>query len=107
MVADRAELGGCHRITAGEQGHVVPLTHQLLRQVGDDAFRAAIQFGGDALIERGHLRDSHLSHSFPRHFLHEMSLANSSEVRRKASFLLRRCVSGGKGYPNRGGVGER
>jgi len=49
---DRAELRTRLGITAREQSDFVPLFDELLRQVGDDSFRAAVEARGHTLHER-------------------------------------------------------
>src|SRR5690606_606828 len=57
--ADRHVLRRRHRSAAREQRDVVPLAHELVRQIRDDAFGASIQLRRYALIKRGDLRDTH------------------------------------------------
>lgn len=47
------------RVTAREQGNAMAASDELLREVGHDALRAAIQGGWDALVEGGDLCDPH------------------------------------------------
>jgi hypothetical protein len=46
--------------TAGEQRDVVPLLDELLGQIGDDPFRAAVQPGRHAFDERCDLGNFHI-----------------------------------------------
>src|SRR5262249_55745412 len=46
-------------VAAGEQRDLVPQPNQLLRQVGNDALRAAVQARGDTLVKGGDLCNSH------------------------------------------------
>jgi hypothetical protein len=45
-------------VTAGEQGNVLALSNELLRQERDDALGAAIQNRRDTFIQRRHLSDA-------------------------------------------------
>jgi hypothetical protein len=47
------------RIRTCKQRHLVALSHEFLGQVRDDAFGAAIELRGHALIERRNLCDPH------------------------------------------------
>src|SRR5206468_1897403 len=53
------QLGRGLAVATREQCHVVADAHQLLRQVTDDSFGAAIASWGNALYERGNLGDFH------------------------------------------------
>ncbi len=53
------QLGLRHRIAAGEQGDVVPLSYEFLGQIRDDALGASITVGRNAFIKRSDLCDSH------------------------------------------------
>ena len=58
-LAERLEPGRRAGVAAGEQSHVVALPDQLLRQVGDDPFRAPIEPRRAALEERSDLGNLH------------------------------------------------
>jgi len=53
------ELGTRSRIAAGKERYLVTLPDKLVRQIGHNAFRAAIQTGWHALDEGRNLRDLH------------------------------------------------
>src|SRR5690348_8772690 len=52
------------RISAGEQRHIVPERHQLLRQPMHHSLGAAIESGWDSLRQWSYLRAAHISLSF-------------------------------------------
>src|SRR5689334_19848448 len=45
------------RATRSEERHVVALADELFGQIRDDALRAPVVLGRDALVQRSHLRD--------------------------------------------------
>ena len=47
-------------ITAGEQSDIVPLFDELLGEIGDDPFRAAVEPGRHAFDERRYLGNFHI-----------------------------------------------
>src|SRR5712671_1930808 len=49
------------RISAGEQGHLVSLPNELLREIRHHPLGSAIKLRWTALVERSNLRNSHLS----------------------------------------------
>ena len=55
----RLQGGFCHRITGGEQCHVMTQSDQFLGQPGHNPLGAAIQGGRHAFHQGGDLRDSH------------------------------------------------
>jgi len=61
-VDGRDELARDVRIAAGEHRHVVPALNQLRGQLMDDALRAAIRRGRDALNRGRDLRDPEAAH---------------------------------------------
>src|SRR5690606_7436339 len=64
-LAHRYQLGLGLRVPRGEQGDVVSLLHELLREVGDDAFRPAVALGWNTLAQRRDLRDTESIHELP------------------------------------------
>src|SRR5438477_10511791 len=61
---DGHQPGGSVRIPGREQCHVMPSSHQLLRQRTDDAFGAAVAKWGNRFERRCELRDTQV-HVFP------------------------------------------
>jgi hypothetical protein len=55
----RLQLGARLRITAGEQGDVVPKLDQFVDQPRHDAFGAAVELGRNALGQGGDLGNAH------------------------------------------------
>ena len=58
-VARRPQHRRGPRIAAGEQRHLVALTHQLFGQIGNDPLGAAIKLRRAALVQGRNLRDPH------------------------------------------------
>ena len=62
--AQRTRTGGDQvrlrdRIAAGKQGHLMALTDEFLRQIGDNTFSATVTLGWHAFEEGSDLRDLH------------------------------------------------
>src|SRR5882724_9506808 len=62
--AQRARTGGYQarlgdRISAGKQGHLMPLADEFLRQIGDNPFSATVTLGWHAFEEGSYLSDLH------------------------------------------------
>jgi hypothetical protein len=58
MRGTRREMSGSLRITRGEQGDIVTASDQLLGNVRDYAFRAAVKLGWNSFVEGRQLGDS-------------------------------------------------
>ena len=52
------ESGLRHRVTTGEEGHLVALADQLFREVGDDPLGPPVVLWRYALVERSNLGDT-------------------------------------------------
>ncbi len=59
LIAHGHQLGLGFRVGAGEQGDLVAELDQGVAQVSDDTLGAAVELGGDRLVQRRHLRDLH------------------------------------------------
>jgi hypothetical protein len=59
LVSDWDQRGACVRVCAREQGHVVAKFNERIRKMGNDTFRAAVQFRWDRLVKWCNLRDFH------------------------------------------------
>jgi len=55
----RDQLGRGFRVAAREERHIVPQPDELLGEIRDDPFRAAVKLGRHAFGERCNLRDLH------------------------------------------------
>src|ERR1700730_15163858 len=53
------DFGRCLRVAAGEQHHVVTVSHELFGQPADDAFGSSVILGRDRFVEWYELCDSH------------------------------------------------
>src|SRR5688572_21816269 len=60
-VDDRMQLCRSSRIAAGEQRDLMPLAHQLLGEIGNDSFRAPVQFRWNTFDQWRYLCDSHVA----------------------------------------------
>src|SRR5688500_18490748 len=60
LIADGNEAGTGHRVTAGKQRHLMPLTHELFGQVGDDALCTTVKPGRHAVEKWRYLCNPHL-----------------------------------------------
>ena len=60
----RREGSRRHAVAAGKQGHIVTHSHQRIRQIGDNALGAAVEFRRNGFHQRRNLPDPHCPSGF-------------------------------------------